>query len=405
MQGDLVFTKQEYEKRHTAVRRRMADQGLDVCLISTPENIFYLTGLDHWGYFAPHVLMVPAVGELTLVTRDMERGTVSNQVETASFAGHGDDETAADVAVRLLQDRGYARARAGKAADVVAEVIEEFGDRWARIGLEKFSGGLPFGLAEKIITELPHAEWVDVSSLVDSLRVVKSPTEQNCLREAARVSDAAMLAAVESIRAGATEREIAAECHRAMIQAGGTFPGFGPFIRPASRIGEEHTSWGEGVLSDGDVVFLELSGCVKRYHAPMGRLVFLGEPPKENRAMARVCVEAFDAVVDALRPGKPAREVYAAWQGVVDAAGLSHYRRHHCGYLVGIGFPPSWTGGNRVTGLRPDSEWEIETGMAFHILSWLLGSGRGDYFLSNTVLLGERGVEVLTKTPYGVLVK
>ena len=54
---------------------------------------------------------------------------------------------------------------------------------------------------------------------------------------------------------------------------------------------------------------------------------------------------------------------------VVDAAGLSHFRRHHCGYLVGIGFPPSWTGGNRVTGLRHDSELVIRTGMTFHILS------------------------------------
>ena len=54
---------------------------------------------------------------------------------------------------------------------------------------------------------------------------------------------------------------------------------------------------------------------------------------------------------------------------------------------VGIGQPPSWTGGNSVTGLRHDSDLEIETGMSFHILSWLMGTGRGDDFISNTVLL------------------
>ena len=216
------------------------------------------------------------------------------------------------------------------------------------------------------------------------------------MRAAARVSDAAVSAAIEAIRTGVSERTVAAQCQRAMIEAGGTYPGFGPFIRSTPRLGEEHTTWGESVLAAGDAVLLELSGCVRRYHAPLGRLVFLESAPHGTERMAKVCLEAFDAALDALRPGAPAREVYAAWQRVVDAAGLAHYRRHHCGYLVGIGFPPSWTGGNRVTGLRHDSDLVIETGMTFHILSWLMGTGQGDYFVSDTVLLADGGPEVLT---------
>ena len=138
-------------------------------------------------------------------------------------------------------------------------------------------------------------------------------------------------------------------------------------------------------------------------HAPLGRLVFLHSEPPGTERIAKVCLDAFDAVLEALRPGALAREVYAAWQRVVDAAGLSHYRRHHCGYLVGIGFPPSWTGGNRVSGLRHDSELVIRTGMTFHILSWLMGSGQGDYFVSDTVLLGDAGPEVLTTAPRHLL--
>ena len=159
------------------------------------------------------------------------------------------------------------------------------------------------------------------------------------------------------------------------------------------------------MLAAGEAVFLELSGCVRRYHAPLGRLVFLDPLPPGAERMAKVCLEAFDAVLGALRPGALAREVYAAWQGVVDRAGLAHYRRHHCGYLVGIGFPPSWTGGNRVTGLRHDSDLVIRAGMSFHILSWLMGTGQGDYFVSDTVLLTETGAEVLTTAPRGPLVR
>ena len=121
--------------------------------------------------------------------------------------------------------------------------------------------------------------------------------------------------------------------------------------------------------------------------------------------MAEIAAGAFEAVVAALRPGAMARDVYAAWQGVVDEAGLAHYRRHHCGYLVGIGQPPSWTGGNSVTGLRHDSDLVLETGMSFHILSWLMGTGSGDHFISNAVLLGDSGAEVLTQTQTGPIIR
>jgi Xaa-Pro dipeptidase len=136
----------------------------------------------------------------------------------------------------------------------------------------------------------------------------------------------------------------------------------------------------------------------------LGRLVHIGAIREEDAKIAAIVRQAFDAVVAAIRPGTTAKAVYAAWQKVVDEAGLSHYRRHHCGYCVGIGQPPSWTGGNTVTGLRHDSDLEIRTGMSFHILSWLMGSGRGDDFLSNTVLLSESGPEVLTKLEAGPIV-
>jgi Xaa-Pro dipeptidase len=400
-----AFDEEEYRARLEAVRQGMAARELDLCLVSTPENIFYLTGLDHWGYFVPHVLIVPLQGEMVLVTRQMERVTVANQVRHAAFHGYEDHETAADVVVRLLGDRALAKDRAGAAAAAVVDALGTRPQRHRRIGIEKWSAGLPHGLAESLAAALPDVGWQDVSGLIDALRRVKSPREQACMREAAKISDAGMAAATAAVQGGARERDIAAECHRAIIQAGGTFPGFGPFIRSTARLGEEHTSWGDGVCRTGEVVFLELSGCYRRYHAPQGRLVFVGPAPPEAVAMAQVCIEAFDAAVAALAPGVLARDVYRAWQDIVDGAGLSRYRRHHCGYLVGIGFPPSWTGGNSVTGLRHDSDLEIGTGMTFHMLSWLMSTGRGDYFVSNTVLLGPDGPEVLTRAPPGPIEK
>lgn len=380
---DDLFPPQEYEARLSAVRAGMARRDVEIALISAPENIFYLTGLDHWGYFAPHLLIVPAEGELVLITRAMEKVTIANQVKNARFEGHSDSETVADVAIREL---GRTRSRAA-------------------IGLEAWSSGLPHGLADKMRSATSNLRFVDISGLVDGIRLIKSPAEQALMRAAARVTDAAAAAAIETLSSGATEREIAAACSKAMIEAGGAYPGFGPFIRSTARLGEEHTTWVDTRLAAGDALFLELSGCVARYHAPLGRLIHVGHAPDNAHAMAELSRKSFDAVLSGLKDGARACDVYAAWQAIIDEAGLSHYRRHHCGYAVGIGVPPSWTGGNSVTGLRHDSGLVIRGGMTFHILSWLMDTGRGDFFISNTVLVGENGPEVLTVTPGGVTVR
>ena len=80
------------------------ERELDAAIFASPENVFYLTGLDHWGYFAPHLLIVPLEGKPVLVTRAMESVTVEKQVTAAEFRGHSDSETAADMAARVLAE-------------------------------------------------------------------------------------------------------------------------------------------------------------------------------------------------------------------------------------------------------------------------------------------------------------
>ncbi|MCU9848872.1 Xaa-Pro peptidase family protein [Defluviimonas sp. WL0024] len=370
------FSDAELARRLKAVRAEIAARGLDLAVFSAPESVFYLTGLDHWGYFAPHHLIVRPEGETVLVTRQMERVTIENQVRNARFSGHSDSVTAASHLAREL------RSLAGK-----------------RVGFEASSSGLTFAAGQEIAAGA--GGWADITDLTDTLRLEKSPEEQALLRAAAKASDAGTIAAIAAIHDGAREADVAAECTAAMIRAGSNPPGFGPFLRPDHRIAEEHTTWGDGNYRNGERVMLELAGCVSRYHAPMGRLIHLGFIRDEDAEMAEIAKRAFDAAFNGLRPGRRARDVYADWQAVVDAAGMPHYRRHHCGYLVGIGFPPSWTGGNKVTGLRHDSDLEIREGMSFHLLSWFTETGRGNFFVSNTALLGPDGPELLTTAPMG----
>ena len=371
------FSDEELRRRLAATRQEMAARGLDLVLLSAPEHVFYLTGLDHWGYFAPHVLIVAAEGELVLVTRAMEHVAIRNQVRNATFIGHSDSESAADVVVKHLKG-----ASSGKT-----------------IGLEAASAGLSYSMGQALKQGIDGASWVDITGMLDEMRLVKSAEEQRFMKSAAVASDAGTQAAINAIHDGAKEADVAAECLAAMTRAGGTPPGFGPFLRPSHRMAEEHTTWGDG--EHHEAVFLEIAGCVARYNAPMGRLVNIGRISDEDAEMANICGEAFDATLRALKVGARAKDVYNGWQSVVDAAGMPEYRRHHCGYLVGSGVPPAWTGGPRVTGLRHDSDREMREGMTFHLMSWFTETGRGNYFISNTVLLGADGAEVLTTTPYG----
>jgi Xaa-Pro dipeptidase len=154
------------------------------------------------------------------------------------------------------------------------------------------------------------------------------------------------------------------------------------------------------VLTAGDALFMELSGSVAHYHAPASRMVYVREVPAGTEQAAKIASDGLEAVRAALRPGAVAGEVYAAWQRVIDEGlGHSRYRRHHCGYLVGIGFAPSWVGGSTVVGLRDGADLVIREGMVFHVLSWILDQRPADYILSDTVLVTASGGELLTTTP------
>ncbi len=379
-----TFPSEEYQNRLAQLRRKMKQEELDACILSTPESLYWLTGLSHWGFFALHVLVVPREGDLYMVARAMEQVTMANQLDDhVQFRGHKDSETAIDTTVVILNELGLERATIGLDLDTVYR---------------------SYNRTKQLMDAFPHVTWQDSEHLVDRLRYVKSPLEISAMRQAATISERMMDAAVRATQPGVSEKVIASEVFKEMVLAGGEPPSFGPFIRPKSRLGEEHGTWGSDIITRDDRLFVELSGCYGRYHAPMGRFVYL-DPPKQSGDVQAVCIDAFKAVLDTMRPGATANDVYHAWQNVVNDAGLSDYKRHHCGYMTGMTFPPTWMQDATISvvGLREGSDLVLEAGMTFHVLSWLVGSRIGDYFISDTVLVTDQGGETLTTTPHTIL--
>ncbi|MDX1382316.1 MAG: Xaa-Pro peptidase family protein [Thermoanaerobaculia bacterium] len=431
MAGSTGFPKEEFDRRFAAVRRRMDSAGLRGLLVAAPENVFYLTGLDHQGYFAYELLIVPLDRPPVLVARAMERATIRDQVPWIRHAGYSDgiepvppprnrsedlvmtEESSEGAAVGLRPwEMSYGVSVRGPVADDVevpigttVEALCEAGLETGRIGIEQRSSFLPYAIADGLIRRLPRAEWVAADDVVADCRSVQSPLELELTRRAATLTDSMLLSAIAAAGPGVYERDVMAAVYDGMFRRGGTYPGFVPLIRSTRTIEHEHGTWTDGRLRARDLLFVELAGCVRHYHAPAGRLVFIGHKPARAERMQQVCEEAIVNAAEKIGPGVTAGEVYAAWQGAVDGAGLAGYARHHCGYSVGIGFPPSWSGGGTPRGLRRGSDLELKAGMVFHLMSWLLRTGRGDSFLSDTIVVTDGGCEVLTTVDRGVTVR
>lgn len=372
------FGQQEFERRLAAVRAVMAERGLDALVVVGPENVYYLTGLNFQGYFSLTVLVLPLDGKPMLVARAMESTTIAVQTPFTPHVPYGDEEDPAAVLVRAVAECSVAGATVGVELDAMF---------------------FPPGVWDRLRTALPDRAWIDTSGLVVDIRAVKSATELECIRRAARISDRAVHAGVAAASSETTEREVAAAVQAQLIRAGSEHPGFAPLIRSTDILLHEHVTWRDRRLHPGTSLLMELSASVFRYHAPLTRMVSIDEVDRGTELAAEVALGALEAARAALVPGTTTGDVYRRWQEVVDD-GLGHrrYRRHHCGYMVGIGFPPSWVGGS-VLGIRRDGTMEIREGMVFHLLSWLLGQEPGDYCLSDTVVVTADGGQFLTRSP------
>ena len=377
---DSADERRERSARLAATRSAMAERGIDVLLLASPENVYYLTGLNHYGYFATTLLLLPRDGAPQLLARAMEAPTLRAQVPDCAHLAYSDGEDPGDVAGRALK---------GLLAP------------GATVGVESDSMYLPLRVWRQMTTGVDGVDWVDAGDILAAQRAVKSDVELAHVRAAARLSDRALQAGIARTAVGVGEREVAAGIYRELVEGGGDVPAFPPLIRASEDIPQEHVTWrADRDFRAGDRVFFELGASVARYHAPTSRIVYVRDKPAGVDDAAAVVLAGLDAIRATLRPGVAAGEVYAAWHAAVAAGlGRSDYHRHHCGYLTGLGFPPSWVGGSGVVGLRRDSDLRVREGMVFHVMSWLLGRQLPDYGVSDTAVVTATGCELLTGTP------
>lgn len=372
----LPFSLDEYRTRLDRLRLEMQRCDLDACVVFVPENIYYLTGFTTTGYYMYQALVVPLEGEPALVTYLEERINIERRSWVELFFNYSVVEDPIDVTTGALADMGLSGAV---------------------LGIEEGSMFLPVAAYKRLLSANPRARWVDASGVVERGRLVKSDAEIGYIRQAARAAEAGMEAALAAAVEGRTENDVAAAVYRGTILAGSEYPGSPPYVVSGERSGLPHGTWEGRVLRRGDIVFLEHSGCVRRYSAAMMRTAFLGDPPDVVRRTADAVLAGIESVLAAIRPGLSSAEADRACRDVVKRAGRGDYT-HETGYSIGICYPPGWNE-SHIMNLHPGDETLLEANMVFHLVpSLIVPELQGHVGFSDTVVVTDDGCEVLTDT-------
>ena len=368
MTGNVqAFSTAEFNARIERVRSEMASYGIDVLLVHAPENIYYLTGYQTSGYFAYQTLVLTQHGDPRLLVRFLERGNVTEYswLSEADTWKEGDDVIEKTVTL----------------------IVETAGEKVA-IGIEKRSWFLTAAIAEGLAAGLPASRFLDASLLVDRVRLIKSEAEIGYLRKAGEIAEIEQRAALEALRDGVTEADVAAAVLEAGVRAGSEYTGLPHHIMSGYRYDVCHANWGPKVVRTGELVLLELYGCVERYHATQMRTVSMGEPPDNTRRAADIVIAAQDAGLAAMKPGASAREIDALIRRPIRKIRPEYFNR--TGYSTGIGFPPRTAEWDALD-FNEQDDWELKEGMVFHMLALAEGFG-----ISETVLVTAASVERLT---------
>jgi Xaa-Pro dipeptidase len=377
------FTPAEYRDRLARTRRLMDERGVDVLVLTGPENIYYLTGYQTTGYYIYQALVVPRDGTPRFVVRKFEVPNVRSLSWIKDAVGVEDTEDPLDVTVQAVRAAGGGSAR---------------------IGYEDRGFFLPPAILDGLRAGLPQARFVPASGVVEACRVVKSPAEIACVRQAAAAAGAGLTAGVAEIRPGRTENDVAGAIYAAMLRAGSEYPSSQPYVVTGPRAALGHASYAGQRIRRGDLVYLETGGCIRRYGGAIMRMVSVGKPSAEIRRMAAVMIEALETIIGAIRPGVTSGSVDEAGRGVVERAGLAEHWLHRTGYSIGVGFPPGW-GEGHIFDLKPKDDRRLAAGMTFHLVPLLLLPGTGAMGFSETVLVTRTGCEVLTRVPRRLLVR
>jgi len=227
--------------------------------------------------------------------------------------------------------------------------------------------------------------------LVEQARVVKDEDEISLLCAAVILGASLFDCALEAIRPGVKETEVAAEMEYAARRAGAEGMSFETIIASGSRSALPHGRASQAAIPAEGFVVCDFGVILAGYCSDMTRTVFVGQPSEQARRMYDAVREAQQAAVEAVRPGAGVSEVDGAARKLLHNNGLGRYFTHSTGHGVGLEIheAPRLASGQTDV-LLPGMVVTIEPGVYL--------PGIGGVRIEDMIVVTESGCTVLTPT-------
>ena len=371
----LHFTREEFADRLSRLRAKMEERGLDAMLLFAPESHFWTTGYDTFGYCFFQCLIIDHEEVLLTRSADLRQAQLTSTITD----------------IRIWKDG----ADADPTADLKA-LLAERGLQGKRLGFEDDTAGLTAKRGRELAEKMDgFATLIPASDIVEKLRLVKSPAEIEYVKKAAEIGDACYLKALDVIGPGVSEGEILAAQQGEVFALGGDYAGNEFIIGSADHALLCRYYTGRRTLDANDQLTREWAGAYRHYHAAYMRTVVIGEPMAEHAPMHAAAQDALLACEDALKPGRPMADVFAAHAKTLDAAGYGSARLNACGYSLGAKYSPCWMDTDMFYEGAPQI---MAPGMVFFLHMILMDSDTGAAMcLGRSSLITETGAESLSK--------
>lgn len=385
MQQEAVrIPREEYPRRWEKVQKIMKDNQLDVILAYSDDRATH--GNAYARYFADLPTHFENVLVLFLAGCDP---VILTGPETEGYA----KEISAIQNIKVLaefsaEDEDYPFSVVEPLEQIVKQLVQKAPER---VGL---AGKLYMGaeLYEAVENAFRPANLVDADKLLEPVRGLKSQAEIAVIRRAYAIVNAGMKAAIEAIRPGITEREIAAEAEYVMRKMGCEGYGIDPIVASGPNTKHILARTTNRKIEDNDVVIVTLAPRYEGYHGACGRTILVGSPGDKALAAVEASIRAQQICAENLIPGNIGSQVEAMGRQVMKEAGYEKNFMYSGLHSIGvIEFEPPILG--------PSSSAAIEKDMVISIDIPLFEADIPGMRFEDGYLIVENGMEKLTDVP------
>lgn len=391
MKGDvrfLVFSEGEYKERHAKLLDLMAKEGLDACVFSKGANLTYFSGYLTTLYdsdFRPFLYVVPLEGDPVLVVPALELGGAKKTSWVRDVRIWGGKNTGAPEDPVVL----------------LSQVMKEKNLSRARIGFELSTGqrlGMTYAQFDQLRTLLPDMQVKDNANVVWPCRSVKSPAEIEFLRKSCYANDMGFDAAVEAIRAGATEKDVEIAMAGAMV-AHGAIPKFLTITSGVDRYDMMNPDASPSVaIKEGDMVVMDFGCTYSRYYSDVTRGVFVGKPHPRAEELYKAVKDVSEHALRKAVPGNLICEIDAAAEKRIVELGYEELMLHRTGHALGLEI-------HEVPSIGPADRTPLVEGMVLAIEPGLYDYAVGGFRIEDDIVITKNGYEFLSNASRDVIVR